>query len=582
MPLHRGRVLVVDLTRGVCEPEALPEDWLRKYIGGKGLGLRLLHREVSPSAEPLGPDNVLLIMTGPFAGTAVPTSSRIVAVTRSPATGTYTDSYMGGTLAAGLKFAGFDGVVLRGRSPRPVILVVEDGAGRLEAADALWGRGTFAAEKAIQKRLGAGTTVVGIGPAGKAMVPFACLTSEMSRQAGRGGAGAVMGSKRLKAIAVRGMTPVPVADPRGFLRALAEARANTLAPANEWARSDGTPILVDVTDRMGILPTRNFQAGSFEGAGRINAERLRRRRLGQQACFSCTIACRKVVSSPAGARDAPEYETLGLGGSNCGIRDLDAVQAFNDLCDDLGLDTISTGSVVALGMELTERGVADYGVRFGEVRDYLGLVPEIAARRGRGEALAEGARALAARHGVPWALEVKGLELPAYDPRGNYGMGLAYATSDRGACHMRAFTVFHARPFDLDAMADEVIAGQNANSVKWSMILCDFWGKVPPALMASLLTPGLGEAVSEAELAAAGERIWNLGRLFNVRAGFRAAHDTLPRRILEEAHAEGPHGGRRLAPADLATMRRLYYQRRGWDADGVPTPETVRRLGLDV
>jgi len=352
MPLHRGRVLIVDLTRGVCEPEALPEEWLRKYIGGKGLGLRLLHREVSPTVDPLGPENALLIMTGPFAGTAVPTSSRIVAVTRSPATGALTDSYMGGSFAAGLKFAGFDGLVLRGRSARPVVLVVEEGRGRLEPADALWGQGTFATEKAIQARLGAGTTALSIGPAGESRVPFACLTSEMSRQAGRGGAGAVMGSKHLKAIAVRGMMPVPVADPRGFLRALAEARANTLAPANDWARSDGTPIIVDVTNQMGILPTRNFQAGTFEGAGRINAGALRRRRKGQTACFSCTIACRKVVSSPAGPRDAPEYETLGLGGSNCGICDLDAVQRFNDLCDDLGMDTISTGSVVALAMEL--------------------------------------------------------------------------------------------------------------------------------------------------------------------------------------------------------------------------------------
>lgn len=581
MNLYAGKILIADLTRGEIRAEDLHMDWARLYIGGKGLGFRYLIREANPAVDPLSPENVLIVMTGPLAGTAAPTSSRVAVVTKSPATGTIVDSYMGGSIAAEMKFAGFDGIIVRGRAESPCTLYVRDGRATIEDAREWWGKGSAETEVGLRKRLGdESLKVMAIGPAGEHRVPFACISHDFSRQAGRGGTGAVMGSKGLKAIAVRGTQPVGAG--RDFLRAVLAAKPDILGKRNEWARTDGTPVIVDVTNSMGILPTRNFQEGSFAGASRINAAEVKRRKRAEQACTSCMLACRKVIRAGGLLLDAPEYETLGMAGANCGIDDLDTIAKFNELCDTMGLDTISAGSTIAFAMELTERGIRDFGLRFGDRGEYLRAVEEIARREGRGAELALGVRGLAARYGGDFAVEIKGLEFPAYDPRGNYGMGLAYATSDRGACHMRAFTVFHKKPFDLEAMVDEVIAGQNANAVKWCMILCDFWGSVSPEILANFLQTGLVGPWSPDEIRVAGERVWNLGRVFNVRAGFSAKDDRLPRRIMEDPAASGPIKGRVLSRADFERMRARYYERRGWDPNGAPSPAKLAALGVEA
>jgi aldehyde:ferredoxin oxidoreductase len=280
--------------------------------------------------------------------------------------------------------------------------------------------------------------------------------------------------------------------------------------------------------------------------------------------------------------EGPEYETLCLAGSNCEINDLEQVMRFNRLCDDLGLDTMSTGATIGLAMELSETGVHDFGLKFGDAPQYLALTEEIAAlSSARGKDLALGAAGLAAKYSASdRAAHAKGLEMPAYDPRGSYGMGLAYATSERGACHLRAFPIFAEDPFKLKSVTRDVIDMQNANAAKWSMCFCDFWGSIDSVIMADILTAGLGRQVSHDDLTKAGERIWNLNRLFNIRAGFGARDDILSDKILKQALEKGPHQGRVLSQDDLEKMKSLYYHLRGWNEDGVPQAEKLAELGL--
>ena len=279
--------------------------------------------------------------------------------------------------------------------------------------------------------------------------------------------------------------------------------------------------------------------------------------------------------------EGPEYETLALAGSNCGIGNIEKIAQFNELCDNLGLDTISTGDTIAFAMEMTEKHIHDFGVIFGDEDNYLKIPEEIADLKGRGKEMSQGVRYLASQYGgKEFAMQVKNLELPGYEPRGNYGMGLAYATSERGACHLRAFTIFSQTPFDMEAMAREVVAGQNANSIKWSMCFCDFWGTMNTNIMSQFLKHGLGKDISPETLSHIGERIWNLSRIFNLKAGFTKAHDDIPDRLKKDPLKKGAADGRVLSPQDFETMLQIYYRLRGWDSNGVPTPEKINSLGL--
>lgn len=628
---YAGKVLRVDLGGMSSWTEPLNRDWARLFFGGKGLGFRYFHDAVPAGTDPLSPGNALIFVTGPLTGTLAPCTGKLGVVTRSPATGTILDCSVGGTVGPQLKYAGYDLVVITGRAPHPVVLVIDDDRVSFREANGVWGRGCHETEFLLRDALGAEFRIISTGPAGENLVPMACLTSELYRQAGRGGVGAVMGSKHLKAVAVRGTGSLAAPDMGRFLEFAHRAmREDLLTDTNLWAYTDGTPMIVGLSQSAGILPTRNFQSGTFAGAEAIGAEAVRSLRVAKKSCFGCGLGCGNFLRAPAagaagagtgawpaggsrgeagapemgaapgrggkagggprwpgeGAVEGPEYETLALTGSNCGIGDLGAIIEFNRLCDDLGLDTISTGGVVAFAMELAERDLADLGLRFGDMDSYLRAPVLIARGEGVGRELGRGVRYLAGRYGgKEFAMEVKGLEFPGYEPRGSWGMGLAYATADRGACHMRAWPVADEAfgsldPFTGEGKAQLVINGQHQNSIKFSLIFCDFWA-LSPDLMAGFCSVALGREVTADELRLAGERIWNLGRLLNVREGFRREHDYLPARVLEHPLPDGPAAGRVVPPEVFRAMLEEYYRLRGWDEDGVPTPAKLAELGLE-
>ena len=589
MDFYTGRVLRLDMTALTATVEPLDEDWARLYVGGKGLLLRYLFAELAPGTDALAPENPLILATGPFAGTAVATCSRLAVGCKSPATGTLLDSYVGGSFAPELKFAGYDAVVVTGRAPHPVLVLVEDDrVDFLPAEGRFWGLETAALEQLVREEMGPWHKVLSTGPAGEQLVPFACLSTDQYHKAGRGGAGAVMGSKNLKAVVVRGTGAVTVGDAAAFTRDLLELQSSRILTAdNAWTYEEGTPYLVDLVNAAGALPTRNWRSGQFEGADRIDSAQLLEVRTKIRACSQCPLACRQVHRFGDHVCEGPEFETLGLCGANCGVGDLAAIAAFNRSCDELGLDTMSTGAVVALAMDLCERGAADYGLAFGDVSGYLAAPGLIARREGWGAELALGARDLAALKGRPeLAPHIKGLELPSYDPRGTFGMGLGYATSDRGACHMRAFTAAddilggEAPADSLEGKPALTVEQQDFSALAWTGVWCanmyvdtDFLGVHFRHLW--------GRETSHEELMALGARIWNLGRLLNLREGFSRAQDRLPA-ILSVPHPDGAAAGKTVSEDEFRVALDEYYRVRGWDADGVPTEETLAKLSLDV
>ncbi len=582
MNLYTGSVLHVDLTTEKTTAVPLRQDWLREYWGGWGLAARYFQEYSAPGTDPLSPDNPVVIMTGPLCGTLVPLSARFCLVSKSPHNGTVFESNAGGAFGPELKFGGFDGIVITGRAERPVYLFIQNGRAELRDASKLWGLGIFETEEKLQQLTG-GAKTLSIGPAGENLVTFSCVGTEAYRQLGRGGTGALFGSKNLKAVACRGTGAVRVADMKSFLSVMTQAKNESLLTAdNLWAKSDGTPVLVDLTNEMGIHPTRNFTYGVNTEKSGLDSDAMKAARVGERACWSCPMACGKFTRIDGVEIEGPEYETLCLGGSNCGVNDLASIARFNRLCDDLGLDTISTGATIGLAMDMAEQGRRDFGLRFGAVPEYLAVVEEMARlSTERGRDLALGVKRLSAKYAAEdLAVESKGLEFPAYEPRGNHGMGLAFATSERGACHLRAFTIFAENPFDHEGLAQAVVAAQNLNAIKWAMCICDFWGTVTTDYLARQLSAGLGEEVTAEELDRAGERIWNLLRLLNAREGFTAKDDSLPRKILAQALRGGPHEGRTLTPADLAGMKSLYYAARGWDDNAVPAASKLAALGL--
>ncbi|HIJ88456.1 MAG TPA: aldehyde ferredoxin oxidoreductase family protein [Desulfuromonadales bacterium] len=585
MNLYVGKMLIVDLATTSVSTEPLRLDWTKDYRGAWGLALRYYCDAVKPEVDPLSSENVIVIMTGPLGGTLVPLASRLCLVSKSPHTGTIFESNIGGAFGPELKYAGYDGIIIKGRAAAPVFLKIADGCATLESAELLIGRGIFETEKLLEAEIGSpDAKCLAIGPAAENLITFSMIGSESYRQFGRGGTGALFGSKNLKGIVCRGTGAISVADMGGFLERVNHYKNNDLMTEdNLWAKTDGTPILVEVTNEMGIHPTKNYTRGFNGRKEKLNSEAIQAAKLGDRACFACPMACGKFTRVNSAEIEGPEYETLCLAGSNCEINDLEAVIRFNRLCDDLGLDTMSCGSTISLAMEMTETGRHDFNLHFGQVDEYLKVIYEIATlSTDRGRDLAMGAKKLAAKYGAEdLSMEVKGLEMPAYEPRGNYGMGIAYATSERGACHLRAFPIFTPDPFNIDALVTEVVNAQNANGIKWSMGFCDFWGTMNSETEADLLTIGLGEEVTAAELDRAGERIWNLSRLFNLRAGFTAADDTLPKKVMERPLEEGAAAGRVFSREDLAVAMDSYYRVRGWDEQGVPSQEKRIELGLD-
>jgi aldehyde:ferredoxin oxidoreductase len=582
---YTGRILRVNLSSGKAQSEPLNEKWAREYLGGKGLAIKYLYEELKPGLDPLSAANKLVLMTGPLTGTIVPATGKLSVAAKSPATGTILDCSIGGHFAFELKYAGYDAVIIEGKAKQPVILSIAGGKVRLQDAVACWGRGAHETELALQEAMD-GFKFLVIGQAGEHLVPMACISSELYRQAGRGGIGAVMGSKNLKAVAVKGGGGVVVPDIRTFMAAINKLRReNTMSDANMWVYTDGTPMIVELTQTTGTLPTRNFQQAVFEDWEKIGSEALKKVRAAKKACFACPLACGNYSRTGRAAVEGPEYETLALCGANCGIGDLEAVIEFNRLCDDCGLDTISAGNTAAFAMEMAEKGIYDFGLRFGDVAGYLKVPALIARREGIGADLALGVRALAEKYGgKEFAMQVKGLEFPGYEPRGSWGMGLAYATADRGACHMRAWPIAveafgEMDPFTAEGKAGLVKEMQDDNAAKFSAIFCDFWA-VDGETQARILSAALGREVTAAELKKIGERIYNLARLFNQREGFGIKDDTLPARIFNEKLPGGPSEGRLLPREEFVKILAEYYTLRGWDEGGRVTGAKIKELGL--
>ncbi len=587
---YTGKVLRVDLTSGKTSAEPLREDWARDWIGGKGLVFRYLYEELRPGTDPLSPANVVVIFPGLLAGTIVATTARTCVGTRSPLTGTILDSYVGGGFGAMLRYAGWDGIVITGQAEKPVYLFIEDDRVEVRDASPVWGKPIWETENWLEEQAGPGRIVaLTAGPAGENLVPFACLTSEAYRQCGRGGLGAVFGSKRLKSVVVRGSGGVRVPDMASFLETYRKMMASSLlTEANLWANAEGTPMIVDPANAAGLFPTRGFTQGEFDGKDGINSAAIQAALVRKRACTNCPLACGRLTKSRRGEIvEGPEYETIGLGGGNCGIGNLDDLIAFNRLCDNLGLDTISTGNVIGLAMTMTEEGVHDFGLRYGDAEGYLRTVEDIAYRRGIGEDLSRGARYVARKYGGEGVvLEIKGLEFPAYDPRGAFGMGLAYATSERGACHLRSFVVANESLFSIyypdsfQGKPQMVINDQNLNSVKWTGIFCDFWA-INAEDIATLFSAATGRSFTAEEVMRIGERIWNLGRLFNLREGFGRKDDYPPPALFKRPLRNGRAAGKVYTPEAYEAALDEYYALRGWTREGVPTPEKLAALGLE-
>jgi len=592
---YAGKVARVNLTKNKVKIEDLRWEWVPEYVGGKGLGFRYLFEKLKPHLDPLGPENELIFMTGPLSGTLAPATGKYVVITKSPRTRTILDSYFGGTFGAKLKLAGFDAIIVEGKADKPVYLKVDNEKVDVKDASHLWGMGAFDTIAAIKRdedddKL----SVLAIGPAGENLAKLASINVDVIWNAGRGGAGAVMGSKNLKAVAVKGEGRFPVADEDRFREVSRElTQKSVLTEANIWAKTDGTPAIVDMSNTVGILLTRYFKSGVFENHDKINTDVVKAHLAEVRACYACPLACKRLVKLGDRIVKSPEYETLATAGSNCGIGDFEAVAEFNLICGNLGIDTISTANIIALVMELYESGTLKKDMldgieaNFGNKEALLKLAEKIGKNEGVGKVLSGGARMAIQKFGVDaekYAIDVKGLEIPGYEPRGTWGMALAYSTADRGACHLRAWAVSEdafgkMEPRTFNGKPALVKRLEDLNSVKWSLIVCDFW-LINYDEMATLLTPVWGKTVKHEDLKVTGERIWNLGRLFNIREGFSRKDDRLPGKFFTQPLVGGPTDGVKVSEEEFEKALEEYYGLRGWNANGTPKEETLKRLNL--
>jgi aldehyde:ferredoxin oxidoreductase len=611
-----GKILRVNLTAGTVKVEPLNMDWAQSYLGSRGLGSKYLVEEVNPKVDPLSPENKLIWATGPLTGTMASTGGRYTVITKGPLTGAIACSNSGGYWGAELKMAGWDMVIFEGKSAKPVYLYINDDTVELRDAGHLWGQSVWKTEEMLKSSLQDPLLRVScIGKAGESGVLYAAVVNDLHRAAGRSGVGTVMGSKNLKAIAVRGTKGVGnVKNPKAFMAA-AKAAKKVLADngvTGQGLPAYGTQVLMNVINEVGGLPTRNHRDVQFEGAKNISAEAMctpretdgKKQLVTNQACFGCTIACGRiskmdeghftVATKPQywGASGGLEYEAAWALGAANGVNDLEALQYANMLCNEEGFDPISFGATVGAVMELYEMGVLtkeQLGIEanFGSAQA-LAYFAEITAKgEGFGKEIGQGSKRLTAKYGHPdLSMSVKGQEFPAYDGRVIQGIGLAYATSNRGACHLRGYTIasevlgipVKTEPTEHIGKPELVKAFQDATAAFDSAGICIFtsfaWtlADVAPQVQAAC-----GDQFTVEELTTIGERIWNMERDFNNNAGFTSADDNLPKRLLTEAAKTGPGKG---SVSKLPEMLPKYYEVRGWNPDGTVTPETRQRLGL--
>ncbi len=611
-----GKILRVNLTAGTVTPEPLNMEWAKAYLGSRGLASKYLISEIDPKVDPLSPDNKIIWATGPLTGTMASTGGRYTVVTKGPLTGAIACSNSGGYWGAELKMAGWDMIIFEGKSPKPVYLYVNDDVAELRDAGHLWGQSVWKTEEALKTSLQDPLLrICSVGKAGENGVLYASVVNDLHRAAGRSGVGTVMGSKNLKAIAVRGTKGVGnIRDPKVFM-ASTKAAKKVLAEnavTGQGLPTYGTQVLMNVINEVGMLPTRNHRDVQFEGAKDISAEAMatpratdgKKHLVTNQACFGCTIACGRiskideshfsVQNKPQywGASGGLEYEAAWALGAANGVNDLEALQYANLICNEEGMDPISFGATVGAVMELYEMGVLtkeQIGIEapFGSAKALCELADLTAHGVGFGKEIGQGSKRLTAKYGHPdLSMSVKGQEFPAYDGRVAQGIGLAYATSNRGACHLRGYTIasevlgipVKTEPTEHEGKPELVKAFQDATAAFDSAGICIFtsfaWtlADVAPQVQAAC-----GEEFTMEHLNHIGERIWNMEREFNNAAGFTAKDDSLPKRLLTEAAKTGPAKG---SVSKLPEMLPKYYAARGWDTEGRPTSATKERLGL--
>jgi len=607
MYAYLGRILTVDLNTGIIGEEPLAEDMLRQFIGGSGVGCRLLYDHLGPDTDPLGPENPLLFMAGPLVGTPAPSCGRYVVCARSPLTGLWGEANSGGFWGPELRFAGYDGILITGKAATPVYLWVRDGEAELRDAAHLWGLDTYQTQRQVKEEAGdERTRVCCIGPAGEQGVLYAAVMNDHGRAAGRTGMGTVMGAKNLKAIAVRGSGQIPLADSDRFrevTRDILELFKDDFVA--EALRSLGTANVVDFASVIGDMPNKYWTRGVFAGAERISGATMSETILtGNTACYRCPIACGRrttLQDTPYGLRevDGPEYETIAAFGSLLLIDDLPGITYINHLCNAYGLDTISTGSSIAFATYLFEQGIIgpqDTGgleLRWGDVETTARLVEMTARREGFGAVLSEGTRRMGERFGVPeLAVQVNGLEVPFHDPRASVGMALTYIFSPRGACHNQGdmylvdqgqeepeLGILMGDPHESSAEKAQVAARcMDWRTLYGALIMCVF-ANPGAERVRDLVNAATGWEMSVEDLQQVGERIFNLKRLLNLRLGLDPARETLPRLLRQPL----PEGGAAGIVPDVELLRREYYRARGWDVEtGRPTDEKLEALKINL
>ncbi|WP_129112872.1 aldehyde ferredoxin oxidoreductase family protein [Halegenticoccus tardaugens] len=619
----QDHVARVDLSEGDVRYEGIDRDDATKYIGARGLGVKYVF-EQGPDVDPMGPDNLLAFMNGPLTGTQTVMSGRIAVCTKSPLTGTVTDSHHGGWSGARLKWAGFDGLLFTGKAEKPVYALVEDGEVELRDASHLWGEGVHDTIEQLGEEVdgsvGKNLSVMAIGQGGENQVRYACIMNEDDRASGRGGTGCVMGSKNLKAVVVKSGTRMPKPkEPEtfqtGYQQAMQLIRESDVTAPNEGGLSVyGTNVLMNITEEMDGLPTRNGKYTSTHSyrddggpdidAEEVSGENVRENILvGEPTCHSCPVACKKEVEVSAMHKgeemnvkmESYEYESAFALGPNSGHTDRDKIAVMIDRCNDYGMDTIETGNMIAMAMEMTEEGKfddLDEGIDWGDAEEMIDLIGRIAERDGDlADALANGSKILAEEFDAHEnSLGVKGQSIPAYDPRCMKGMGIAYATSNRGACHLRGYTPAaeilgipeKVDPYEWEGKGELTATFQDLHAISDSFDICKFNAFAEGIEEYVLQYNGMtGLDVSEDELMKAGERVYNLERYYNNLAGFDGADDSLPGRFVEGDEAIPGQGASEGELCELEEMKEEYYEHRGW-IDGVVPDEKLEELEIDI
>ena len=597
---YTGKILVIDLEKQKTSVEKTNIDDAKLFIGAKGLGAKYLMDHLPRDTDPLSSDNILIFTTGPLTGTRAQTSGRGTVVTKSPLTNLFVDSHFGGVFAAEMKKAGWDFIVVKNKAEKPVYIVIKDDNVEFKDASKLWGKECLEVHNSLQKTEGKIKTAV-IGPAGENLVKIACITFDGHRHAGRAGTGAVMGSKNLKAITVSGTKKILLYDKKGFnakaKEVLQQIQENSFVPIR---RKYGTPYWVQVINTEGFIPTRNYTEGYFEYGEEINAETMQQRIVdGGGACYNCVIACWNKSSIKQGSFKGttligPEYETIALMGSNLGLESIEDVAYVCDRCNELGMDTISMGGILGFTIEaynkgiITKKDLDGIEIGWGKAGELAKLMEAIAHRKNKtakllGEGIKTASETLKAED---FAVHCKGMDIPGYDPRGAFGMGLAYATSDRGACHQRAWTVRaelndpELDRFSFEKKAEIVKNVQDERAAFFSLVLCDF-APISEENCVDLWNLAAGFDHDVESYLKCGERIWNLIRLFNLREGLKPDSDKLPPRLFKEPFTKGPAKGIVLTEEGFEKSLQEYYMLRGWNKKGIPTEEKLKELGLE-